>query len=279
MTLSANNGGTLTGQAEGNAVGSRAGLTAWERSIVVGLLLGDGHLERSRRGLARLHVRQHPTRREYVDWLYQQLQRFVRTPPRIVMSRDRRTGVATPRYGFKTLAYPIFGEWHRRFYRDGPKRIPEEIGEWLDAVSLAVWFADDGSFKTDSRGLLLNTNAFALVDQQRLQGALWQRFALKTSLHKLRQWQRIYIPARCVCDSNHRSSQTPASRCESYLPSSDARHAPSLSRWPRTSQIPVAWTIATETVGRTVQPALPGLRDFGRPAPRSDRASFPDDSS
>jgi len=196
MTLSANNGGTLTGQAEGNAVGSRAGLTAWERSIVVGLLLGDGHLELSRRGLARLHVRQHPKRRDYVDWLYQQLQRFVGTPPKIVMSQDRRTNVATPRYGFKTLAYPVFGEWHRRFYQGRQKRVPEEIGEWLDATSLAVWFADDGSFKTDSRGLLLNTNAFAFEDQQRLQGALLQRFGLATALHRLRQWHRIYIPAR-----------------------------------------------------------------------------------
>ena len=196
MTSSANNGGTLPGEAEGNAVGSRAGLTAWEQSIVVGLLLGDGHLELSRRGLARLHVRQHPKRRDYVDWLYRQLKRFVHTPPKIVMSRDRRTHVATPRYGFKTLAFPVFGEWHRRFYRGRVKRVPEEVGEWLDAVSLAVWFADDGSFKTDSRGLLLNTNAFTLEDQRRLQGVLGQRFGLTTTLHKLRQWHRIYIPAR-----------------------------------------------------------------------------------
>ena len=135
MTLSANNGGTLTGQAEGNAVGSRAGLTAWERSIVVGLLLGDGHLERSKRGLARLHVRQHPTRREYVDWLYRQLQRFVRTPPKIVMSRDRRTNVVTPRYGFKTLTFPVFGAWHCRFYDGKQKRVPKEISEWVDAMA------------------------------------------------------------------------------------------------------------------------------------------------
>ena len=200
MTLSANNGGTRTPTAcaagEGNAVGSRAGLTAWEQSIVVGLLLGDGHLERSRRGLARLHVRQHPTRRDYVDWLYQQLQRFVRTPPKIVMSQDRRTQVATPRYGFKTLAYPVFGEWHRRFYDGRQKRIPEGVGNWLEPTSLAVWFADDGSFKTDSRGLLLNTNAFSMAEQQRLQGALQQRFGLTTTLHRLREWHRIYIPAR-----------------------------------------------------------------------------------
>jgi len=196
MTHLAYNGETRTGEAEGNAVGSRAGLTARERSIVVGLLLGDGHLELSRRGLARLSVRQHPKRRGYVDWLYQELRRFVRTSPRSTMCFDRRTQVATPRYGFKTLAYPVFAEWHLHFYEDGTKRVPEDIGQWLDAVALAVWFTDDGSYKTDSRGLLLNTNAFSFEDQQRLQEVLMQEFGLRTALHRLKQWWRIYIPAR-----------------------------------------------------------------------------------
>ena len=196
MKHSANNGETRTGNTEGNAVGSRVGLTAREQGVVVGLLLGDGHLELSRRGLARLCVRQHPKRQAYVDWLYEQLRRFVRTPPKLMMSYDRRKQISTPRYGFKTLAYPVFAEWHSRFYAKRHKQIPEGISQWLDAVALTVWFADDGSYKTDSRGLLLNTNAFEWQDQRQLQVALKQRFGLVTALHRLRQWWRIYIPAR-----------------------------------------------------------------------------------
>lgn len=176
-------------------MGSRVGLTAQEQGVVVGLLLGDGHLELSRRSLARLCVRQHPRRRAYVDWLYDNLKRFIQMPPKVVMSYDRRNGMSTPRYGFKTLAYPVFVEWHSRFYQNGRKRVPDGIDQYLDAVALAVWFADDGSFKTDSRGLLLNTNAFSMESQRRLQEALAQRFGLKSTLHKLRQWRRIYIPA------------------------------------------------------------------------------------
>lgn len=97
MTLSANNGGARPGDAEGNAVGSRVGLQAREQSVVVGLLLGDGGLETSRRGLARLCVHQHPKRRAYVDWLYEQLGRLVNTPPRLSEYYDRRIDRATPR--------------------------------------------------------------------------------------------------------------------------------------------------------------------------------------
>jgi hypothetical protein len=196
MKNSANNDETLTGHAEGNAVGSRVSLTEREQGVVVGLLLGDGHLESTGHERARLCVYQHLKRRAYVDWLYEQLSQFVQTAPKMVMNYDRRTLVATPRYGFRTLTYPVFAEWHTRFYLNGKKQIPQEIDQWLDDVALAVWFADDGSFKTDSRGLLLNTNAFSEEDQQRLQEVLMRRFSIETSLHRLRQWKRIYVPAR-----------------------------------------------------------------------------------
>ena len=53
-----------------------------QRSILVGLLLGDGHLETITRDRTyRLKVEHSLKQKEYVDWLYEQFKDFVSAAP------------------------------------------------------------------------------------------------------------------------------------------------------------------------------------------------------
>lgn len=59
----------------GNTVGS---LTEAQKSIIVGMLLGDGSLRRKTNTI--LKVNHSHKQKEYVDWLYNKLEKLVLTP-------------------------------------------------------------------------------------------------------------------------------------------------------------------------------------------------------
>lgn len=196
MENSAYNGGTLTGNAEGNTVGSQESFSKREQSIIVGLLLGDGSMQRLSKRSARLVVKHGVKQREYVYFLYNELRRWVKTPPKMTTELDRRFGTKSNRYRFRTVNSPCFLEYYGMFYDEkGKKRLPDTIRALLDEIALAIWFMDDGSYKTDSKGLLINSNHFNMNEQETLRAVLKEKFGIITSLHTLRQWKRIYIPA------------------------------------------------------------------------------------
>lgn len=182
----------------GNTVGSPARLTAEERSVVVGTILGDGHLEMLTSGSVRLSVAHGAAQRAYTAFLHRKLRRHIHaSTPTQCTSLDRRNGRLAVSYRFRTVALQELNVLRSEFYNaTSIKRIPASIGRHLDPIALAVWFMDDGSYKDDSRGLLLNTMAFSDSDHERLRDALRDRYDISTSLHRLRKWKRMYIPAR-----------------------------------------------------------------------------------
>jgi len=98
-------------------------------------MLGDGAMRCKREAL--LEINHSVRQREYVDWKYSKLSDLVRAPPRIRSGNGGRVA-----YRFTTLSLPELTEFHRMFYQNGKKVVPALE---LDAVSLAVWFMDDGS--------------------------------------------------------------------------------------------------------------------------------------
>jgi hypothetical protein len=190
------NGGTLTGNAEGNTVGSQESFSKREQSIIVGLLLGDGSMQRLSKKSARLVVKHGVKQREYVYFLYNELRRWVKTPPKMTTELDRRFGIKTNRYRFRTISSAYLLNYYRLFYNDqGKKKLPDNISQILDDLGLAIWFMDDGSYKNDSKGLLINSNHFNTREQEEIQKVLKNQFEINTTLHTLKHWKRIYIPA------------------------------------------------------------------------------------
>jgi hypothetical protein len=120
----------------------------------------------------------------------------VKTPPKITIELDRRFGIKTRRCRFRTISSIHLLNYYRLFYDDkGKKRLPSDISQILDDLSLAIWFMDDGSYKNDSKGLLINSNHFSIREQKEIQRVLKDRFGISTTLHTLGHWKRIYIPA------------------------------------------------------------------------------------
>lgn len=172
-----------------------ARLNRKQRDVLVGLLLGDGHLETQNNGRTyRLKIEHSLVQKEYVDWLYQLFQDHARTEPR--QKIQLVSGKAYQKYGFSTLSTGSLRFYGQQFYPNGHKRVPKSISRLLTPIGLAVWFMDDGSIKSNHhRARILNTQGFIQEDIERLQKVLTDRFKIITTRRKQKEGEQIYIPS------------------------------------------------------------------------------------
>ena len=169
-----------------------------QKEILVGTLLGDSCLQSLNNGRTyRLKVEHSILQKEYVDWLYQKFQDWVRTPPQIKKKSGKKKEYWN--YGFETLSVGNFRFFAQQFYdEDGKKKVSRMIKKLLTPRALAVWFMDDGSIKSRKhKGYNIHTLSFSKEDQKLLQKALKEKFGIETSLHRQRKYKelkwRLYI--------------------------------------------------------------------------------------
>ena len=165
-----------------NTVGS---LTQFQKSLIIGTVLGDGYLRilpRSKNAL--LEINHSFNQRDYVDWKFDSLKEFVKSKPKIRKSNGNRFA-----YRFYTKQHPELTKVYKSFYQNGKKLIPDNLD--LDPVSLAVWYMDDGSKCRDS-DIYFNTQQFELDDQKKLILSL-EKIGLKTKINKDKNYFRLRL--------------------------------------------------------------------------------------
>lgn len=170
-------------------------LTSRQREILTGLLLGDGHLETQNDGRTyRLKVEQAVRKKEYVDWLFQEFQDFVRTEPK--EKEKTRNESQTKNVGFSTLSVGNFRFHAQQFYQGKEKVVPKRIDKLLSPLALAVWYMDDGSQKSSlHRARILNTQGFRKQEIEHLIQILEKNFHLQAKLRSQKDGYQIYIAA------------------------------------------------------------------------------------
>lgn len=169
-------------------------LTKEQREVLIGILLGDAHLESQNRGRTyRLKIEQSLAHQFYVEHLYQIFREWVRTPPR---SRRRISvkGRVSEMWSFQTYSHDAFRFYGQQFYFQRIKRVPKIIGRLLTSRALAYWFMDDGSIKwRSSRETILNTQGYAAWGVKRLAQVLQEKFGLDVRLRHQKEGYQICI--------------------------------------------------------------------------------------
>ena len=168
-------------------------LSDLQREILVGLLLGDAHLETQNEGRTyRLKIEQSVAHSPYVMHLHDVFRSWVGTPPRTRVVE--RLGKESSNVCFQTLSHGSFRFYGQQFYADRKKCVPELINQLLTPRALAYWFMDDGSIKSkDSKGLILNTQAFAPKDISKLCDVLKAKFDLRAKTRPQKDGFQLYI--------------------------------------------------------------------------------------
>jgi len=157
-------------------------LTRFQKSVVVGTVLGDGYLRRIKgRADVFLEINHSFQQKEYVDWKYGVLGTVVVGKPRKRFGNGGRIA-----YRFYTKQLPELTDLHQDFYTSGRKVVPNIT---LDPVILAVWFMDDGS-KCRASDVYLNTQQFDLESQAVLLRML-EGLGLQARLNRDKEYFRI----------------------------------------------------------------------------------------
>jgi hypothetical protein len=163
-------------------------LSEFQKQVLVGHLLGDGHLETWKNAeVARLKVEQGFKQEVFVNWLFEVFRSFVKSAP-----RAKKGSVY-----FNTLGVKQLFEYRNMFYSNGKKIIPENIDTHLSPISLAVWFMGDGSIKSKQcNGRIINTHGYTKAEIEKLCQILKDKFTLRTSIRRQKDGLQIYISAK-----------------------------------------------------------------------------------
>jgi hypothetical protein len=170
-----------------NTVGS---LTQFQKSIIIGSVIGDGYIRCIKgRKNAFMEINHSFNQKEYVDWKYFQLLDFVISRPNI-----RKNGENKSAYRFYTKQHPFFTSLLSLFYKRKKKIIPENL--LLDPISLAVWYMDDGSRCRDS-DIYFNSQQFDMKSQENLLISL-EKFGIYGKTNKDKSYFRIRILKKSI---------------------------------------------------------------------------------
>jgi recombination protein RecA len=164
-----------------------------QQEILVGLILGDGHLETRTNGKTyRLKVEHSSKQKPYVDWLFEIFSNLAETIPR---ERTRVSlGKEMKSHGFTTRSVEAFRLYGKQFYHNGKKMIPEIISTLLTPRSLAIWFMDDGSYKSSThKTYIIHSNGYAREELEMIQVVLKEKFGITVGIHKQYFQWRLYV--------------------------------------------------------------------------------------
>lgn len=163
-----------------------------QRELIVGLLLGDGHLETQNGRTYRLKVEHSIKQKDYVDWLYQNFSEWVHQSPKARIKDS--FGKELVSYGFTTYSTGLLRFYAQQFYSGKKKVMPKLIGKLLSSKALAIWFMDDGSWKSDRhRTYIIHSLGYSRKELTLVEEVLKKKFGVSIGVHRQYDKWRIYV--------------------------------------------------------------------------------------
>ena len=158
-------------------------LNQTQTSVLIGAILGDGTLRVPKGAInANFKIEQGLKQKDYVFWKYEVFKEWVTNPPEISFRYDENRQPYEKSWWFRTLSHPELTSFHKVFYKNGRKVVPNNIADLLDHLALAVWIMDDGSLNQNK--IDISTYSFKLEEIKLLQQALLKKFALESNFYK-----------------------------------------------------------------------------------------------
>lgn len=171
-------------------------------TLFIGTILGDGHVQQtqSKTQKCRLRVSHSLAQKEYVDWKYSQVMNLCSSPPKYDEKKQSYQFYTDYSIDLK-FYHDLFYEKTQTSYR---KLIRPELKDYLvDPASLAVWYCDDGSKRSDCDACRIATHSFNLEEIKILQEILKSNFEIPSHIVKAGrskkgnyQWYVLSLSAR-----------------------------------------------------------------------------------
>jgi hypothetical protein len=182
--------GRITYSTEIRDLKKRLSLSDYQRSVVVGSLLGDANLTAnwSKTNFS-LQIAHSIKQKDYVAWKYEVLRDWFLSPPRYYARNQSLT--------IKTISHPEITQLAKLFYCNSRKVLPDNVIDIIrDPISLAVWFMDDGNIiRREGKvyGYHLNTQSFSREENDIISQILYKVHGIENLLEKNHGRYRIRI--------------------------------------------------------------------------------------
>jgi hypothetical protein len=183
-------------------------LSPTQHEVLVGLLLGDGHLKLDEKGkYPSLRVKRAPKDIKYLEYQYNLFKSLCASG--IKTYEEHIDGEVLPRISnvFATRAIPAFSNYYTQWY--GSSKIPENIE--LTPLTLATWFCDDGNVENynNKNGLKTKfaTHAFGKENVLFLINKLYDTLNAKFTIQKVLQKQNSKTDEQYIIVGNTSSSR------------------------------------------------------------------------
>jgi hypothetical protein len=175
-------------------------ITTFNKSILIGVILSDGHIEREKNWNARIRFEQSIKHIEYIWYLFTQLAILRSSKPN--MAKRELRGKYFYSLAFKTRRLNSLNEIYNLFYKEDKRYLNEDIFHYFNYVVLTHWIMGDGS--KYGTGIVLCTDSYNIKDVVLLINILLIKFNVEsyigyvTSLspfnkNKISRLPRIYI--------------------------------------------------------------------------------------
>ncbi len=148
----------------------RLSLNDYQRSVVIGSLLGDGSLTANWSKTNFSFQVAHSKKQEaYILWKYGVLKDWILSKPRYYPRNNSIT--------IKTISHPEITDLAKLFYPNGKKVLPRNLKQLVqDPIILAVWYMDDGNIiRRNGKvyGYHFNTQSFSKHENLMISQALY----------------------------------------------------------------------------------------------------------
>lgn len=166
------------------------------QAAIVGMVLGDASVIRSKTGACYLSFRHSLAQKDFALWKADILRQV--THVGVTESEgylDARTGKKYPFINVRTRTHPLYSKMRQAFYPVQHKVVDPFWLNKLDERGFAIWYFDDGTSK--DYHCYLATLAFSWPENHVMAKFIWERFGLHA---EVRRWAKgkpiLRIPAK-----------------------------------------------------------------------------------
>lgn len=165
-------------------------ITLFQRSIIVGLILSDGWVQRRSGWNPRIGFKQSLKNFEFFWDVFTQLSSLCSGYP--WLTKNMKRGKLFFGIEINTRQLNSLLEVYNLFYLEPNKKILKvELFDYLDYISIAYWIMGDGAKK--NKGITLCTDSFSFKEVVLLMNILKIKFDINSTIHLEKYKPRIYI--------------------------------------------------------------------------------------
>lgn len=165
-----------------------------QKSILFGIILGDGYLQSTGKNNARLRLEHGYQQKEYLFWKVGKLKQLFQGKP-VYLERVHPLTKKTYKYWrHQSQSTPYLGKIRKIFYPEGKKIIPEDLEKYITPQMFAVWYMDDGYYYLRDKCGYLYLGNVSEKEANIVSLAILNKFDVQTKVKQKKKGFAIYFP-------------------------------------------------------------------------------------